>query len=224
MNKEKVKSNVCQIEYCDRPTHKESEYCIFHASAEEKTEEEFKEALKKYIEEIKKEDKDYKFGRFIFIGDINFKEDLNITIFNHADFRVTTFEGNARFGGVTFKKYADFSWATFKGGALFFDAIFEGGAVFSDAIFESVAFFKGATFREYASFKGSSFLRCVSFEGVKLLPGNKLIFEVKNDIVENYLRDRVSFSGAYLEDAYLDIRLAIGVLTVSYTHLTLPTN
>ena len=43
MNKEENNSNKCPI--CGRPTHKESKYCIFHASAEEKTEEEFKQAL-----------------------------------------------------------------------------------------------------------------------------------------------------------------------------------
>jgi len=49
MNKEEKNYNKCPI--CGRLTHKESKYCIFHASAEEKTEEEFIEALKKYIEE-----------------------------------------------------------------------------------------------------------------------------------------------------------------------------
>ena len=40
MKKEEKSSNKCPT--CGRPTHKESEFCIFHASAEEKTEEEFK--------------------------------------------------------------------------------------------------------------------------------------------------------------------------------------
>ncbi len=51
MKKEEKSSNKCPI--CGRPIHKESKHCIFHASAEEKTEEEFKNALKKLIEEIK---------------------------------------------------------------------------------------------------------------------------------------------------------------------------
>ena len=55
MNKEE--KNPAKCPFCGRPAHKESRYCIFHASAEEKTEEEFKNALKKYIEEIKKDDK-----------------------------------------------------------------------------------------------------------------------------------------------------------------------
>lgn len=52
MNKDEKSSNKCPI--CGRSTHEESKYCIFHASAEEKTEDEFKEALKEYIQEIKK--------------------------------------------------------------------------------------------------------------------------------------------------------------------------
>jgi len=51
MNMEEKSSNKCPI--CGRPTHKESKYCIFHASAKEKTEDEFKERLKEYIQEIK---------------------------------------------------------------------------------------------------------------------------------------------------------------------------
>jgi len=37
MNQEANIPTNCPI--CGRPTHKESKYCIFHASAEEKTEE-----------------------------------------------------------------------------------------------------------------------------------------------------------------------------------------
>jgi len=37
MNKEENNPSICPI--CGRPTHNESKYCIFHASAEEKTEE-----------------------------------------------------------------------------------------------------------------------------------------------------------------------------------------
>ena len=94
-NKEKVKSNVCPI--CKRPTHKESKYCIFHASAEEKTEDEFIVALKEYANNIKKEDKDCNFERFIFIGDIDFSEDLSITIFKDTNFFGAIFEGYTSF-------------------------------------------------------------------------------------------------------------------------------
>jgi len=73
LNKEKVKENVCTIDKCSRPTHKKSKFCVFHASAKEKTEKEFKEALKEYVDKIKEEDKDYDFTGFIFVGDTNFR-------------------------------------------------------------------------------------------------------------------------------------------------------
>ena len=113
MNKEE--KNPAKCPFCGRPAHKESKYCIFHASAEEKTEEEFKNALKKYIEEIKKDDKAYDFERFIFIGDIDFNKDLNITIFENANFRKTTSNGCANFKGATFEAGAYFTWCTFIG-------------------------------------------------------------------------------------------------------------
>lgn len=70
MNKEEKSSNKCTI--CGRLTHKESKYCIFHTSAEEKNEDEFKQALKEYVQEIKKENKDHNFSLFIFVGEIDF--------------------------------------------------------------------------------------------------------------------------------------------------------
>ena len=101
MNKKEKNSNKCPI--CGRPTHKTSKYCIFHASAEEKTEEEFKLALKKYVDKIKKEDSDYNFHKFIFVGDINFKKDLSIDTFINADFREATFKEYAGFDEATWK-------------------------------------------------------------------------------------------------------------------------
>ena len=188
MNKEENISNKCPI--CGRPTHKESKYCIFHASAEEKTEKEFKQALKEYIREIKEEDKNYDFERFVFIGDIYFKTDLNITIFKNAGFEGTifkgdsgfmgtTFEVDAGFEGATFEGVADFKGVTFKGNTDFDEGItfkfagyadfsgvtFMGNAYFEDATFEGVADFKGVTFKGYAYFKGSTFEGVACFEG-----------------------------------------------------------
>jgi len=112
MNKEKNNSNKCPI--CGRLTHKESKHCIFHASAEEKTEEEFKKALKEYVNKIKKEDGNYDFKKFIFVGDIDFRKDLNITIFKNAIFNSATFKRVARFDGATFEEEASFYSAAFK--------------------------------------------------------------------------------------------------------------
>jgi hypothetical protein len=87
INKEEKHSNKCPI--CGRLTHKESKYCIFHTGAEEKTEKEFIDALKKYIRDTK-EDKIYSFRDFIFIGDINFRNNLNITSFKSVDLETSS--------------------------------------------------------------------------------------------------------------------------------------
>jgi len=180
MIKEKKNSNKCPI--CGRLTHKESKYCIFHASAEEKTEEEFKKALKMYVNKIKKEDGDYDFKDFIFIGGIDFKKDLNIIVFKNADFGEATFKedvyfwkvtfhGEANFGETTFKKYAGLGGATFHGEAYFGKATFQGEANFGGVTFQGEADFGWVTFHEEANFKkaifqGNSNFLYVTFQGV----------------------------------------------------------
>jgi len=112
MNKEKNNSNNCPI--CGKPTHKKSKYCIFHASAEEKTKKEFKNALIEYVDKIKKEDGDYDFKEFVFIGNIYFRKNLNVTILKNASFERATFKGNALFGEATFNGDADFLIKSFE--------------------------------------------------------------------------------------------------------------
>jgi uncharacterized protein YjbI with pentapeptide repeats len=168
MNKEEKNSNKCPI--CGRPTHKESKYCIFHASAEEKTEEEFKQALKKYVNKIKKEDLDYKFKQFIFVGNINFKKDSNVTVFKNANFVGATFEENADFVGATFEGDAGFGEAIFEGDAWFRGATFKGNVDFSFATIEGSSIFDPANFKgnvdfSFATFKWDSFFARANFEG-----------------------------------------------------------
>jgi len=165
MKKEKNSSNKCPI--CGRPTHKESKYCIFHASAEEKTEEEFKRALKKYIQEIKEGDKDYNFERFIFIGDINFKKDMRTNIFIDAKFGKTTFEGIVRFESITFKGNTNFEDANFKGYADFCHTKFEGKAIFERATFERYVDFMNVKFNGRSLFTEAIFKIEANFWGAR---------------------------------------------------------
>lgn len=204
MNKEKVKKNVCTI--CGRPPHKKSKYCIYHAKPEEKAKEEFIEALKKYIQEIKEENKDCNFGRFIFIGEIDFKEDLNITIFKEANFLSATFEGDTSFWRATFEGYADFRQVTFKGDAIFWKATFKGDIDFSGATFEEDIDFSGATFEEDINFKVKYFVKGINFSRVSILSVKKLNLKSGNH------EGIISFERAYLENVYLDIELGKGVL------------
>jgi len=161
MKKEESNPSKCPI--CGRPTHKESEYCIFHARAEEKTEEEFKKALKKYVDKIKEEDGDYNFKKFIFVGNINFKANLRIAIFKNANLSLATFEGDADLIGVTFKGDATFSGANFTGCATFNRSTFKAYTSFFEATFEENAYFSQATFKRDASFIETTFKKNVSF-------------------------------------------------------------
>ena len=142
---------------CGRPTHKKSKYCIFHASAEEKTEEDFKEALKEYVDKIKKEDGDYIFIRFIFVGYINFKEDFDIEIFKNANFSKATFEGIVNFVGINFYGFAYFIGTFFKGIAFFTEVTFEGNSIFTTTNFHGDANFTTTTFNGEADFKSTNF-------------------------------------------------------------------
>jgi len=164
LNKEKVKSNVCQIEYCDRPTHKDSKYCIFHAIAEEKNEEEFKKALKEYVYETKKEDSDYHFEKFIFVGYINFKEDFDIEIFKNTSFFEAIFEGDVNFTRINFDGDSYFIGTIFKGKTFFIGVTFEGSSVFIKTTFNGDANFTTTTFNGEADFKSTNFESFTHFE------------------------------------------------------------
>jgi len=227
LNREKVKKDVCQIEYCNKLTHKKSKYCIFHASAEEKTEKEFIAALKEYVDKIKEEDKDYDFKGFIFVGNIDFREDLSITVFKNAVFMKATFKGYAGFWEATFKGYAIFGGATFKRDAGFREATFEGDATFGLATFEGDADFGYVTFKGdaqfmkatfkggadfgYVTFKGDAnflvkyFAKDVTFEKANLFPGKKLNLIAKKE-------GTVYFERTYLENVYLELYLSAGNL------------
>jgi uncharacterized protein YjbI with pentapeptide repeats len=205
-NIEKIKPNVCLIKDCNRLIHKKSKYCIFHASAEEKTEKEFEKALKEYIQEIKEEDKDYNFRDFIFIGYIEFNNNvfkntsfwgsifqgdvdfLAATFIVETIFFGATFKGNVRFIGTTFQGYADFREATFKGDAKFHVATFQGDAFFSEATFKGVAKFYGATFEGTAYFSEAIFKGDADFRKVK--------FKLLNDFMGAIFEGNTDFYNA----------------------------
>jgi uncharacterized protein YjbI with pentapeptide repeats len=162
MNKEEKNSNKCPI--CGRLTHKESKYCIFHASAEEKTEEEFKKALKGYINKIKKVDGNYNFSKFIFVGSILFKEDFDIEIFKNASFFEAIFEGDVNFTGINFDGDTYFIGTIFKGKTFFIGVTFEGSSVFIKTTFNGDANFITTTFNGEADFKSTNFESFTHFE------------------------------------------------------------
>jgi uncharacterized protein YjbI with pentapeptide repeats len=223
MNKEKVKSNFCLI--CGRTLHKKSKYCIFHASAEKKTEKEFIEALKEYVDKIKEEDKNYDFKNFIFVGNIDFEKDLNITSFNNANFRGAIFEGLANFEGtifqedanfveVNFKIDADFRGANFKGDADFRDANFEGFTRFVDAIFKKNVSFARAIFEGYADLRGANFKGFADFVDAifkKFALFGNAIFEGDANFLGTNFKGDANFLGTNFKgDAKFEIKTIKG--------------
>jgi len=155
MNQKNNDSKICPI--CGRPTHKESEYCIFHAGVEEKTEEEFKKALKEYVQKIKEEDRDYDFRDFIFVGEINFKEDLNATVFKNAYFNDATFEADANLSFLTFKGDVNLIGARFKGNANLSFSTLKRDVHLNRAILKKNADFSYSKFLSTYSFKDTCF-------------------------------------------------------------------
>ena len=186
MNKEEKSSKKCPI--CGRPIHKESKYCIFHASADEKTGEEFKQALKKYISKIKKENGDYDFKEFIFVGDINFKRVFGVDIFKNANFVRAIFKGSVVFDDVIFRGTlgssgafvkiledvgkpptiiaVDFVFTIFEEDAFFTHVSFNGWANFWHALFKETASFQNVIFNDITFFSSCTFKRNAEFSGV----------------------------------------------------------
>ena len=227
MKKEENNSSKCPI--CGRPTHKESKYCIFHASAEEKTEKDFKKALKEYIKKIEEENKGYNFKKFIFIGYIDFTNVVfknEYTSFWGAIFQgdvgfpgtvfigcsiffESTFKGNVRFIGTDFQGYSDFRKAIFERNVNFYDATFEGDAYFKETTFKGYADFTKVNFLRLNDFIGASFEGETCFNNATLSQGEKLILKAKKG-------GNISFKHAFLENVFLDLDLD-DVVLVDFT-------
>ncbi len=205
MDEQKEKSNKCLM--CDRETHNNLKYCILHAKAEEKKEDDFIKKLKEYIN-IQEEDKHYNFKYFIFIGNLNFKKDLNINILENADFEGATFLGTVDFEGVTFKEYIGFRKTCFKKDLIFAKNIsqgtvnleeitFQGNADFKEATFQGIVEFEEITFQGNADFEGAIFEKDVNFNKVTFRGDadfEKVTFRGDADFQINYLVKDINFS------------------------------
>ncbi len=222
----------CAYSNCNRVPHKTSGdgRCIFHAKAEDKSEEEIKGSLRDYISEIKKKDSDYNFSGFVFVGDIDFKKDFGVTVFKKASFVGAVFEGGALFKGAVFKgsarfvatkfkgRMAVFARATFEGeanfcstsfynrSAIFFEAVFKGSATFQSAFFEGRASFPKTIFEGYANFIWVRFKNDVSFEGAifsKYTSFEQSEFHKRTIMAPGYTGEVIKFNNAVLENVSL---------------------
>ena len=205
MNQENSDSKICPT--CRRPTHKESKYCIFHAGAEEKTKKDFKQALKKHVNKIKKRYGTYNFKGFVFIGRVNFK-DMNIDVLKNANFSSAVFNDGISFDEITFKNDTNFTGCTFERTAFFKGVIFQGYSDFTGTIFKKPAVFASATFEKescfrkvifeyYAHFNGATFKQVVLFEDTVFGGGAHLKETVFGRSV--YFEGAVSKYDIYLE-------------------------
>ena len=220
MNMEEKSSNKCADIFCERSTHKESKYCIFHTKSEEKEEKEFKKALKEYIKIIKENNLDCNFARFIFKGKIDFKEYFEASTFKNIDFQYATFNGIVDFRGVTFeedvnffgvtfgedtdfrgvifKKNVDFQGTIFKKNVDFQGAIFEKNVDFEDTIFNMYAVFHDAIFEGGVKFDEAIFKKDVNFRGATFKDANFYVvtFEERADFYNATFKEGIGFDSA----------------------------
>jgi len=156
MNKEeKNNSNKCPI--CGRSTHKESEYCIFHASAQEKTEKEFREALKDYINKIIRESRVFNFEKFIFVGKIDFSKDFNLRKIHKCNFKGTEFYyGKVRFDNIVFSGDTKFIDCEFVSEVSFIGSEFRNSLYIGNVHFFNQVNFNKARFHS-VEIKGTAF-------------------------------------------------------------------
>lgn len=128
--------------------------CIFHANPGEKDISQFNSALRDEIEKVELEGLTYSFEGFIFVGDINFRRYLGITVIKRG----------VPIGSVS--KRVSFS-----------NVQFRGGISFSDVKFHKSVFFKRTKFREGAYIAAKFITEGVSLafavlENVSLTPLN----------------------------------------------------
>ena len=228
---EKIKiTNKCPI--CGRQTHKESKYCIFHARVEEKTEEEFKKALKEYINETNNKKKDFDFKRFIFIGDINFGQDFGIDVIRGSSFEEVEFiNGNVSFENIKFTQDPNFINGKFLSGNVNFKNVtFEEKTSFSSILFNGSVNFSKASFQKEVEFKGTKFeggsnsFREVVFRGDVSFKGN--IFRNDIDFCEAAFKGNFSFgfnefNGTKINFNYADINKNFDIALTEKNHINL---
>jgi len=216
----KEENNPAKCSICGRSTHKKSEYCIFHASAEEKTEEEFKNALKQFIEEIELKNIVYDFMGFVFIGNNDFRKDYNVKQFNNlVRFDSAIFHGKTSFSGITFNDYAIFMRTTFHEDAEFIGVNFQHDAIFNYANFNKVHFnatnFKWNAIFNESSFKWAFFL-LVNFYGnaqfwdlkkLERIHFTEAKFSSGISALFGFKEGKATFNGTLLENISLSLKL-----------------
>ncbi len=203
-----VTQEKCECFYrgCKREPLESSKdgYCIFHAGEEDKNEREFKEALKRYIEDIEKTRADYDFRGFVFVGDIDFKKRFEVTAFKNANFKRAKFQEYTSFRGAKFQENAVFAGAGFQGVVFFEEAEFQGNADFMREKFHGPAYFGKVKFQGVADFVRTEFQGDVkfmrtTFQGKVLFEETK--FQGSVYFMAAHFQERASFAEATFQGA-----------------------
>jgi len=247
MNQEEKSFNKCPI--CGRQTHKELKYCIFHAGVREKTEEEFKKALKGYIDRIIRESRIFNFEKFIFTGDLDFSKDFNLRKIHKCNFEGAEFyDGTIRFDHIKFSKETKFIDCKFGSkvsfiGSEFRDNLYIGNVHFFDQVnfnktrFHSIEI-KGTTFEggmnsfNEAHFGGDlliescRFVHDIDFSHSEFHGNVKMGGKEFNNSIFNFEGANINFNFEIFFNSIEKIQIKLNNITIypSFTKITIAAN
>ncbi|QPM68211.1 potassium channel family protein [Atribacter laminatus] len=196
---EEKKGNQCPI--CGRPslyTSTEGK-CIFHAKAEEKDEDEFKEELRLLL---KDKNFDFNFNGFVFIGDIDFNRDYNIKKFINASFEKAVFNGKMTFYDIQFNESTSFDDTVFYGESYFIGSHFNGYTAFFGIIFSKKTSFDGTKFNEKVDFYFVYFYGETIFTEVRFEKGaifDNVEFNQYGNFFDTHFSEGTNFSNIFFQ-------------------------
>ncbi|MCX6601588.1 MAG: pentapeptide repeat-containing protein [bacterium] len=147
----------CSYEGCPRPVHGDTDKCIFHAPADKKDPQEFRNALACQIREWRNEKVTaWDFRGCVFV-DVERIVCPRRSWEKHNMFRRAVFPAFVSFSGAKFESEACFSSSKFTGFAGFEYAQFTGYAFFESAQFMEMAVFRSVQFMDLARFRSARF-------------------------------------------------------------------
>ena len=178
----------CRYGGCARNIEKDSDYCIFHMSFDEKERKGlWNKCMNKFYEILKNGEGNFKgfvlknlnlsgmtveqeidfscaefFGECVFSSISGLDREESTNFLNKVNFYFATFNGETYFRWVTFNKNVDFSRANFNKNTFFEKAIFNGNAKFTNAQFFNKADFSKIKFNT-ANFSNVNFKDIVIF-------------------------------------------------------------
>lgn len=195
----KADKTKCGFENCPRLAEKESEFCIFHISAEEKERRDlWEKCMVQFYKLVEKGEGDFKgfVLRNIYLAGRVIEQEI--------DFEDAQFFGNSTFSLILrqdrtkFRNKISFRGVTFNENAYFYNAIFNDETDFSRTKYGEKTFFSNTIFLKKTDFRGICFT-LADFTNVTF--SDRVIFSPKNKDKINGIPTFTSaiFKGAYFE-------------------------